>query len=93
MKEITLNQPNEVLKVNIGEKAYSIPLAGSMPFMDAMKLRKGTPEEKVDLLIAYLQRYIPEKVFATLSSDAVTQIIKAWNEASKEAQGATPGES
>lgn len=93
MKEITLEQPKEVLQVNIGGKSYSIPLAGSMPFVYAMKLRKGTDEQKLAMMIEFFQKYIPEKVFDALTSDAVGQIIQAWTDASKEASGVTPGES
>ena len=93
MKEITLEQPKEVLVVNIGEESYSIPLAGSLPFMDAVKLRKLDKEERFDFVIDFIQKYIPEQIFATLTADMVVQIFNAWSEASKESQGATPGES
>ncbi len=93
MKEITLEQPKEVLVVNIGEESYSIPLAGSLPFMDAVKLRKLDKEERFDFIIDFIQKYIPEQIFATLTADMVAQIFNAWSEASKESQGATPGES
>lgn len=93
MKEITLDQPKEVLKVNIGEESYNIPLAGSLPFMDAMKLRKCSGEERMDFIIRFMQQFIPEKVFVTLTADAVMQIFQAWSDASKDSQGVTPGES
>ena len=93
MKEITLEQPKEVLVVNIGEDAYSIPLAGSLPFMDAVKLRKLDKEERFDFIIDFIQKYIPEQIFQTLTADMVMQIFQAWSDASKESQGAAPGES
>lgn len=93
MREITLDQPKEVLQVNIGDESYSVPLAGSLPFMDAMKLRKLDRDERMDFVIEFIQKYIPEQVFATLTADMVMQIFTAWSEASKESQGAAPGES
>lgn len=92
MKEITLDQPKEVLQVNIGDKAYSIPLAGSLPFTDAIKLRKLGKEERLDFVIDFIKKHIPEEVFNTLTMDSVMQIFTAWNAASKESQGVTPGE-
>lgn len=94
MKEITLDQPKkEVLKVNIGQKSYSVPLAGSLPFVEAMKLRKLGNEERMDFIVEFIQRHIDTKVFNTLDSAQVAQIIQAWSDASQEEQGATPGES
>ena len=93
MREITLDQPKEVLQVNIADESYSIPLAGSLPFMDAMKLRKLDSEERMDFVIGFIQKYIPEDVFCNLTADAVIKIFTAWSEASKESQGINPGES
>ena len=93
MKEITLDQPKEVLKVNIGDKSYSIPLAGSLPFMDALKLKKLDSEERMDFVIGFIQKHIPEEVFSTLTADAVIKIFTAWSDASRESQGINPGES
>lgn len=93
MKEITLEQPKEVLIVNIGKESYKIPLAGSLPFVDAMKLRKCNGEERMEFIVNFMQKFIPEDVFSTLTADDVMQIFQAWSDASKESQGATPGES
>lgn len=93
MKEITLDQPKEVLQVNIGEESYTIPLAGSLPFVEALKLRKMNKEERMDFIIEFMQEHIPPNVFGKLTTDAVMQIVTAWSEASKDEQGATPGES
>lgn len=94
MKEITLDQPKkEVLKVNIGQKSYSVPLAGSLPFVELKKIRKLSNEEREDFIMEFIQRHIDAKVFNTLDSAQVEQLIRAWSDASREEQGATPGES
>lgn len=93
MKEITLDQPKEVLQVNIGSESYSIPLAGSLPFTDALKLRKLDSEERLEFVVDFIKRYIPDEVFNTLTADAVMKIFSAWSEASQESQGVSPGES
>ena len=94
MKEITLEQPKEVLKINIGEKSFSMPLAGSIPFVELMDIKAAkTQDEKLESMTKLLKKYIPEEVYNTLTSAEINQIMIAWGQASSEDSGITPGES
>ncbi len=94
MKEITLEQPIEVLKINIGERSFSMPLAGSIPFVELMDIKSAkTQEEKLETMTSLLRKYIPEEVYKTLTSKEINQIMVAWGKASSEDTGITPGES
>lgn len=93
MKEITLEQPKEVLKINMGDGSFSIPLAGSIPFSEFVKFREEVKNDKLTAMINLLKTYIPEEVFNTLTADHLKAIMEAWTEASQIDTGVTPGES
>lgn len=84
---IKKREQTEVLKATIGDKTYSIPLATSLPYVK-LKLLKTD-----DKLIQFFKEYIPEDVFNELLTDELMQLVKAWNDATVDAQGATVGES
>lgn len=89
MKEITLGgKPKElkVLKVNIGEKSYSVPLAGTLTPKELAAM--DTPAKT----LAFLEKYIPKKVAEALSVDDYNTLVYAWRDASKEASGVSVGE-
>lgn len=93
MKEITLEQPKDVLKVNIGEKSFSMPLAGSIPFVELAKIRSArTQDEKLEAMMTLLSKCIPDEIYNVLTSSELNQIMIAWGEASEDT-GVTPGES
>lgn len=77
----------EVLKATIGDETYSIPLASSVPYLVLKNMRT---EEKV---IEFFKEYIPEDVFNGLLAGEIMQLVKAWNDATQEATGASVGES
>lgn len=94
MKEITLEQPREVLIVNAYGKAFSIPLAGSIPLAVLMPIKKAkTTDEKLDYFVNFLKEYIPTDVYEKLTANDFNQIMVAWGETSKLETGVTPGES
>ena len=94
MKEITLEQPREVLKVNAYGKTFSIPLAGSIPLAVLMPIKKAkTTDEKLDYFVNFLKEYIPADVYKKLTANDFNQIMVAWGETSKLETGVTPGES
>ena len=94
MKEITLEQPREVLIVNAYGKTFSIPLAGSIPLAVLMPIKKAkTTDEKLDYFVDFLKEYIPTDVYEKLTANDFNQIMVAWGEASKLETGVTPGES
>ena len=88
MAEVILKKKQvEVLKATIGDKTYSIPLASSVPYVTLKNMRT---DEKV---IEFFKEYIPEDVFNGLLTDEIMQLVKAWNDATQEATGASAGES
>lgn len=94
MKEITLEQPREVLKVNAYGKTFSIPLAGSIPLAVLMPIKKAkTTDEKLDYFVNFLKEYIPADVYEKFTANDFNQIMVAWGETSKLETGVTPGES
>ena len=94
MKEITLEQPREVLKVNAYGKTFSIPLAGSIPLAVLLPIKKAKDNnEKLDFFVDFLKDYIPEDVYNKLTASEFNQILIAWGETSKLETGVTPGES
>jgi len=88
MREITVGNSKErkVLKINIGEESYSLPLLGSLTMKEAKRLdtEEGT--------VAFVNDYIPGDVLETLTVDDVNAIIKAWKSAS-DLEGISLGES
>ena len=89
MAEVTLKKRDQidVLKINIGDKSYSLPLGGSVPYKTLKKLKTE------DGIFEFLAEHIPEKVLDELTSNDITTIFTAWSEATKAENGATPGES
>lgn len=94
MKEITLEQPKEVLKVNIKDKSFNMPLAGSIPFADLTKIKCAkSKDEQFEIIVKLFEKYIPEDIYAELTSSEINQIMIAWGNASGVETGVTPGES
>lgn len=93
MKQLTIEQPKEVLQVNYKDNVFEIPLAGSMPFQELLEIREAEGSDKKDRVLDLLRKYIPEDIYHELTADAIMQIVKAWSEESAEAAGVTPGES
>jgi len=84
---IKKREETEVLKATIGDKTYSIPLASSLPYVKLKAMRDN------DKVIEFFKEYIPEEVFNSLLTDELMQLVKAWNDATLEATGASVGES
>ncbi len=94
MREVTINEPKEMLRVNIGDEHFDIPLATSLPFQELQKFRKATAADKNEILMSFLEAYIPEHIYKKLTGSEVTQIMKAWSDATLDTDGGlTPGES
>lgn len=89
MREITLGAKKEVpvLKVNIGDKSYPIPLAGALT---PKKIAALNTEAKT---INWFKQFIPTEVAEELTINDWNELITAWGEASREDSGMTPGES
>ena len=88
MREITVGNRSErkVLKVNVGEASYSLPLLGSLTMKEATRLetQEGT--------LAFITDYIPKDVINELTVEDFNSIVDAWKSAS-DIEGASLGES
>lgn len=93
MKEITIKAPNEVLKVNLGEDSFTIPLGSSLPVDEVLSLSQVKGTDKAKFMAEFLKKHIPEEIYKKLTVGEITEIFNAWSEATKEASGVTPGES
>lgn len=91
MKEITLKAPKEVLKVNLGEQSFSIPLGNSLPFDKMVEMSRAEGSERLRLMHELLLEYIPKELNLTMGE--VAQILNAWTEATQEQSGVSVGES
>lgn len=87
MPELTLNRKElEVLKVNIEDKSYSIPLGTSLKRSELSKLKKE------DEVMKFFEKYLGKELMEDLSIGEIKQIIDAWSEATKKSGGVTLGE-
>lgn len=87
MPELTLNRKElEVLKVNIEDKSYSIPLGTSLKRSELAKLKTE------DEVMKFFEKYLGKELLDDLSIGEIKQIIDAWSEATKKAGGVTLGE-
>lgn len=88
MPELTLNKKEvEVLKVNIEDKSYSIPLGTSLTRKELAKL------DKSDAVMEFFEKHLGKDVMDNLSIGQIKQIIEAWSKATQELSGTSLGES
>lgn len=92
MAEVTLGKHSstEVLSVNIENKTYNVPLAGSMSYGELRKLKKGKNDP--DIIVEFFGKYIPEEVLDNLHIEDINQLMIAWSDATQKATGASVGE-
>ena len=88
MPELNLNRKElEVLKVNIEDKSYSIPLGTSLKRSELSKLKTE------DEVMTFFEKYLGKELMEDLSVGEIKQIIDAWSDATKKSGGLTLGES
>lgn len=91
MAEFTLKKREEdLLKLNIGNESFNIPLANSMTFDEAASM------ETMDGAIGFFKKYIDKNITDALTLGDWREVINAWREASERAMkpgDITPGES
>ena len=89
MPELNLKRnKTEVLKVNIEDKSYSIPLGTSLTRKELAKLKTE------DEVMKFLEKYLGKELMDDLSIGEIKQIITAWSEATQNSgNGETLGES
>ena len=77
----------EVLRVDIGDASYNVPLAGSLTRKETSSIKSNDDVSK------FFEKYIPKKVMDGLTWNDIHAIYKAWSDASTADAGVTPGES
>lgn len=88
MPELNLNRKEvEVLKVNIEDKSYSIPLGTSLKRKDIAKLKSE------DEVMKFFEKYLGKELMEDLTIGEIKAIITAWSEATEQASGVKLGES
>ena len=88
MNKITLGSATKkkVLKVNIGQETYTVPLAGSLTIAEMRKFKEDEDG------FTFFRKYIPEEVIDNLTMDDFKALSDAWKNASAETAGASVGE-
>jgi len=80
-----LYETKEVLKIEIGDKAYSLPLAKYLPYKTVKKLSLlKSSNNDMDTIFEVLSTYIPKEELEELSIAEITTIVGAWSEANNE---------
>lgn len=88
MPELNLNRKEvEVLKVNIEDKSYSIPLGTSLKRKDIANLKSE------DEVMKFFEKYLGKELMEDLTIGEIKAIITAWSEATEQASGVKLGES
>ena len=89
MYMLTINSNNydsrEVIKVEIDDKVYSIPLMKYLKYKDVKKLMalKDNATD-VDAVLEIFASYIPLDVLEELSLSQLTQLVTAWKDVNAE---------
>lgn len=73
------------------DKTYRIPLAANMPYNTLKEMNDAEDGDKFDKQVKMLRKYMGE-VVDDLMAGELSEILKAWAEASK-AEGVSVGES
>lgn len=76
----------EVIKVEINDKVYSVPLLKYLKYKDIKKLMalKDNAATDVDAVLEIFASYIPLEVLEELSLDQLTQLVTAWKDVNSE---------
>ena len=76
----------EVIKVEINDQVYSIPLLKYLKYKDVKKLMalKDNAATDVDAVLEIFASYIPLEVLEELSLDQLTQLVTAWKDVNSE---------
>ena len=79
----------EVIKVEINDQVYSIPLLKYLKYKDVKKLMalKDNAATDVDAVLEIFASYIPLEVLEELSLDQLTQLVTAWKDVNSEELG------
>lgn len=86
--ELNLNRrEQEVLKVNIEGKSYSIPLGTSLKRKELASLKSE------DAIMSFFEKYLGEDLMEDLTVGEIKTIVTAWSKATEETSGVSLGES
>ena len=77
-------ETTEVIKVEIENKTYSLPLMKHLKYKTLKKLlsMKDESADDLEMIIEVLGEYIPNEVLEELSVAEITQIITTWKDVS-----------
>lgn len=75
------------LEVEIGNKTYSVPLAGSMKRKELMAMKDD------ESIFQMFSKYIPAEVLDNLTVDEYNQLGQAWIDANENKENTSLGES
>lgn len=89
MASIALGKKKSVntLKVEIGDKSYNVPLAGSLSVAEIKALRNGDDDG-----FSFFEKYIPQEVISELTLDDFKALNNAWKKESEKVSGVDLGE-
>ena len=88
MTEYTLKRSEEkTLRVNIGDKSFTLPLQGSLTFKEATLL--ATPEGTY----SFMKKYVPKEIMEDLKIEEYNQILSVYRKESEKQAGKSLGES
>ena len=77
-------ETKEVIKIEIENKTYSLPLMKHLKYKTLKKLfnLRDDKSDDLEMIIEILGEYIPTEVLEELSVAEITQIITAWKDVS-----------
>ena len=88
-KKVKIGGQNVIntLDVEIGNKTYSVPLAGSMKRKELMAMKDD------ESIFQMFSKYIPAEVLDNLTVDEYNQLGQAWIDANENKENTSLGES
>ncbi|MBQ9252631.1 MAG: hypothetical protein IJ188_08345 [Clostridia bacterium] len=96
-KSVKIGSEKKTVTVEIGEKKYAIPLAGSMKRKELANLRNAAKEGDEmtvdDAVYEIFCKYIPTETLDDMTMDEYKQLVDTWTNANEATEGTTLGES
>lgn len=78
-------ETKEVIKVEINEKVYSIPLMKYLKYKDIKKLMAlNNGSGDMDMIIEIFSKYIPQEVLEDLSLNDLMNLVMVWKNVNDE---------
>ena len=88
MAEFTIKKSEvKSLKINYGDKSFSIPLQGSLTFKEARSL------DTAEGTYSFFKKYVPKDVLENMVIEEYNQMVEIWKDESVKHSGKKLGES